>query len=272
MRLIILLLFSFLKASLLTAQPQFQLVLDENFDSAQLSRSVWETKYTWGRTITNNYEFEYYTDGDNIAIGNGQLSLTARKQQITAKIDSALADNSIFAGNVSNLSTWQYTSGMIRTKQAFGYGKYEIRCRMPTGKGMWPAFWMFGGNGPDEIDFFEYWGHKKRQISTGLHSFDSVQYRPNAKSHRFTFKNFSRGFHTITCYWYPDRVLWFIDGKQVFEFTTYYPQQYKLPMSVIVNLAVHDTVEKANMKRKKNRLPQTFLVDYVRIWKLLPQP
>jgi beta-glucanase (GH16 family) len=187
------------------------LIIDENFDSKELNREIWDTKYTWGRTISSNHELEYYTDRGNITVDSGILYLIAKRESITAKIDSALADTFAFP-NRQNLSSYNYTSGMLCSKQEFKYGKFEIHCRMPEGAGMWPAFWLYGGWPADEIDIMEYRGEWQKRASCGVHSYDSTKYRRSGKWTKFASKNFSRQFHTFTCYWYPDVIIFEVDG------------------------------------------------------------
>lgn len=249
------------------AQDNFELIIDENFDGQELNREIWETKYTWGRTISSNHELEYYTDRGNITVDSGILYLIAKRESITAKIDSALADTFAFP-NRQNLSTFPFTSGMLRSKQAFLYGKFEIRCRIPKGSGMWPAFWLYGGWPADEIDILEGKGQKPKGISHAVHSYDSTKYRPAGKWTNFIGKNFSKQFHTFTCYWYPDVIIFEVDGKETFRFTTPYPNQYKRPEHLMVNLAVSSGLAYTPPPRDKDVFPKSFEVDYIKIWKL----
>lgn len=249
------------------AQNNFELILNEEFNGSELNRDIWETKYTWGRTISSNHELEYYTDRGNIQIDSGILYLIAKRENITAKIDSSLPDTQAFP-NRQNLSSYNYTSGMLCSKQQFHYGKFEIRCRMPKGKGMWPAFWLYAGWPADEIDVFEYRGDWQKRASCGVHSYDTVKYRRNAKWTRFSGKNFSKQFHTFTCYWYPDVVIFEIDGKETFRFATPYPNQYKRGEHLIVNLAVGSGLAFTGPPNEEDVFPKSLEVDYIKVWKL----
>ena len=47
-------------------------------------------------------------------------------------------------------------AGLISSTKAFSYGTFSIRCKLPKGKYLWPAFWTIGaGTWPPEIDMFE---------------------------------------------------------------------------------------------------------------------
>lgn len=252
----------------LSAQDNFELILNENFDGNELNRELWDTKYTWGRTISGNYELQYYTDRGNITIDSGILRLTAKREDYTGKVDSLMADTVSIPGDRKNLSTFPFTSGMIRYKQELFYGKFEIRCRVPKGAGMWPAFWLYKGWPADEIDILEYRGEWQKRVSHAVHSYDSVKYRKPSRWVKFAGKNFSKDFHTITCYWYPDVVIFQVDGKETFRFTTPYPGQYKRPMSLIANLAVGSGRAFSGPPKDDDVYPKTFEIDYIKVWKL----
>lgn len=252
----------------LYAQGNFELIINENFDAKELNRALWDTKYPWGRTISNNYELEYYTDRGNISIDSGILYLIAKRENHTAKIDSLISDTILLPGDRRNLSTYSFTSGMLSSKQPFLYGKFEIRCRIPKGAGMWPAFWLFGGWPADEIDILEGKGEKPKGISHAVHSYDSVKFRRTGKWTKFPGKNFSKQFHTFTCYWYPDVVVFEVDGKETFRFTTPYPNQYKRPAHLFINLAVGSGRAFNGPPKEDDVFPKIFEVDYIKVWKL----
>lgn len=108
----------------------------------------------WG-----NNQLEYDTDRpENAALdGNGNLAIVARKE--------------FYRGQ-------SYTSARISTKgrYAFTYGKVEARIHLPSGQGLWPAFWMLGANEDSvpwprcgEIDVMEYRGQVPTRIYSSVH-------------------------------------------------------------------------------------------------------
>src|SRR5690349_16795659 len=78
----------------------------------------------WG-----NNELQYYTKADtnNAVVKNGELIITARKQQYDSN---------------------SYTSTRLISKHKgdWLYGKIEVKAKLPAGKGMWPAIWMLPTN------------------------------------------------------------------------------------------------------------------------------
>jgi beta-glucanase (GH16 family) len=63
---------------------------------------------------------------------------------------------------------------LTRGKADWTYGFFEIRAKMPCGKGTWPAIWTLGsgGNWPGdgELDILEHMGHTPLRISSAVHT------------------------------------------------------------------------------------------------------
>jgi len=112
----------------------------------------WVAGGGWG-----NNESQYYTDEPkNVRIENGKLIIEARKES--------------FRGS-------DYTSARIKTKQSWKYGRFEIRAKLPPGRGTWSALWALPtdwvyGNWPlsGEIDIMEHVGYDEDVIVTSLHN------------------------------------------------------------------------------------------------------
>ena len=80
---------------------------------------------------------QYYTDAPSSAAleGEGHLVVTAA--------EAAPGDEGrCWYGEC------RYTSARITTKGKVEveYGRIEVRAKLPSGEGMWPAFWMLGAN------------------------------------------------------------------------------------------------------------------------------
>lgn len=103
----------------------YKLVWEDNFDGSALNRDYWNVEVN-GSGCGNN-ELQYYVDNaDNVAVRDGNLVITARRQD--------------YDGHA-------FTSGRVNTcgKVGFTYGIVEARIKLPkTANGLWPAFWMMG--------------------------------------------------------------------------------------------------------------------------------
>ncbi len=71
-----------------------------------------------------NNEAQFYTP-QNVNVNGGYLTITARKQ---------------------NSGSYKYTSGKLERKYDFTYGIFEMRAKIPQGRGTWPAFWLVNGD------------------------------------------------------------------------------------------------------------------------------
>ncbi|HKK43188.1 MAG TPA: family 16 glycosylhydrolase [Bacteroidales bacterium] len=135
------------------------LVFEDEFNGTSLDTSIWRNDYPWGRSLYCADEATYYTDGDNMDISNGELTLTADEETIFGLIlDGESADYDLVCDGEyegENGRWFDYTSGMIFSKQKFLHGKFEIRCQIPPIELLWPAFWLYGECG-QEIDVFEF--------------------------------------------------------------------------------------------------------------------
>jgi beta-glucanase (GH16 family) len=102
------------------------LVWSDEFDAAQLDPEVWFFESgdgsQYGIPGWGNNELQWYLE-DSAEIRDGSLVITARRESVGGK---------------------SYTSARINTRGrfAFRYGRIEARMRLPSGQGIWPAFWM----------------------------------------------------------------------------------------------------------------------------------
>jgi len=127
--------------------------LDKNSSLIRIDKEInWITGGGWG-----NNESQYYTDRtQNVRIVDGKLIIESHKE----------------AYRGSN-----YTSSRIKTKNSWKYGKFEIRAKLPPGRGTWSALWALPtdweyGNWPlsGEIDIMEHVGYDEDIIVTSLHN------------------------------------------------------------------------------------------------------
>lgn len=230
-----------------------KLIWEENFDGKALNESVWN--YELGDGCPNvcgwgNNERQEYTK-TNHRLENGHLIITAKKDGDT------------------------YTSTRITTagKKEFKYGYIEARAKLPTGHGIWPAFWMLGSNIKQvgwpmsgEIDILEYVGKEPHTVFTSLHTKDSHGETINSKKTRFP--KIEEGFHTYGINWTANEIEFFVDGKSVYTFApenkTVEVWPFNQPFYFIVNVAVGGNF--GGPKVDDTIFPQEFIVDYIKVY------
>lgn len=187
-------------------------VLKEDFGDGMLDLSNWFTCFD-GYCRNGACNLQYYLD-QNIEIHDDMLSLWAKEEP---------GEYNVYENGCFTPEYLQYTSGMLETKHYFKYGLFEIRCKIPKGVGLWPAFWLFGNGG--ELDIFEFAGRDPTEHHMTLHNWNC----PDASnSHCFCSKtkdygvDFSEGFHTFAAKWNEFKVVFFVDDDIKRIYYNYY--------------------------------------------------
>ncbi len=212
----------------------------------------------WG-----NDELEYYTDSteNSSTNGTGQLAITARRS------DGSL---SCYYGPC------QITSARLvsQHKAEFAYGRIEARLKVPAGAGLWPAFWTLGANIADvgwpqtgEIDIMEFVGRVPNEAFGTIHGPGYSGGASIGNTHNFG-EPVSNAYHTFSIEWQPDRIEWYVDGILFHQATpaTVAPNQWVFNHSffLILNMAVGGNF--GGTLDPNVQFPQTYLVDYVRVY------
>ena len=148
---------------------EWEEVWNEEFDGESLDESKWNI-LRWRPGWVNN-ELQAYTDRDtNVFIDNGNLVLQGLIEPGYYGTD--------YTGTEYNAD---YTSGRINTDDKFQwtYGRFDIRAKLPKGRGSWPAIWMLGENistvgwpNCGEIDIMEHVGFEDGVIHGSIHTED----------------------------------------------------------------------------------------------------
>jgi beta-glucanase (GH16 family) len=236
--------------------PGWELVWHDEFDGTVIDSANWT--YDIGAGGWGNGEAQYYTSRpENARIEDGLLVIEGRQEQ--------------YEGSY-------YTSARLKTQglQSFQYGRIEARLKVPSGDGVWPAFWMLGStfdgtNWPDcgEIDIMEYIGREPDLIMGTLHGPGYSGALGLSQWNRQDYP-IADDFHTYAIEWQPGQIDWYYDGS---KYHTVTPADlsgrewvFDHPFFIILNLALGgqlpgpiglDTV-----------FPLQYHVDYVRVYEV----
>lgn len=160
-----------------------------------------------------NGEVQHYTNRtDNSVINNGIMSIIAKRENFT--------DQGV---------TKQFTSARLNSKFAFTYGRVEVRAKLPTGVGTWPAIWTLGKNINEdgaywfnqgfgttnwpacgEIDIMEHWGTNQNMVESAMHTPSSFGNTVN-KGGRVV-PTASTAFHIYEMIWDEEKIVFSVDG------------------------------------------------------------
>ena len=185
----------------------WQLVWSDEFDGAAIDTRKWNFEVNCAGG--GNQEQQCYTDSrDNSFVSGGTL-------KIVAKPAEAGADK-------------PYTSARITSKDKgdFKYGRIEVRAKMPSGQGSWPAVWMFPTDGvyggwpkSGEIDIVEAVNLKTTDGDGNVESkvYGTLHYGRDAPNNSSSGKaytpasNPADGFHTYAIEWQEGEIRWYVD-------------------------------------------------------------
>jgi beta-glucanase (GH16 family) len=232
----------------------WKLAWSDEFDgpagtAADGSKWTYDTGPNW-----YNGELQDYTSGTaNASLdGSGNLVIEARKEAVQGR---------------------QYTSARLKTegKKTFTYGRFESRMKLPYGQGMWPAFWLLGGNNwpnTGEIDIMENLGREPSIAHGTMHGPGySGAAGPTAS---FTLPGgaaFSDDFHIFAIEWETNAIRWYVDDSL---YSTKTPADiqgntwvFDHGFFIILNLAIGGDWPGA--PDDTTVFPQQMLIDYVHV-------
>ncbi|KGP74603.1 glycoside hydrolase family 16 protein [Pontibacillus yanchengensis] len=219
----------------------WELIWRDEFDGDTVNPQKWNFE-DWA--AEKNNELQYYTPA-NVTQEDGYLKLISKKEKFKGR---------------------DYSSGAIHTKDLFSflYGKAEMRAKLPTGQGIFPAFWMMPNKEQTwlpEIDIMEMVGHKPNEIWMVLHWLNDKG-ELQSKSNNYIGPDFSTDFHTYSVEWTPKQITWLIDGEIRYVEDRFIPNE---PMYLYLNTAIGGNWPKA--PDATTLFPQFYSVDYVRVYK-----
>ncbi len=254
--------------SLAAAEPvadSWDVVWQDEFDGPGLDSANWNIVRM---PDPHNHELQYYPErpanspGANVRVVDGTLIIEARREDFEHR---------------------KYTSARLNTKgkREFLYGRFEARMKLPAEVGMWPAFWMLGGNIDEvgwpacgEIDIMEGKGRLPSWTSGAIHRGpDPAGNKITSAEYELPEGDFHSEWHVFAVEWEPEQIRWYVDDvlfqtvdKPADEDPAYWPFDHGHPYFLLLNLAVGGWFDQPHMPADDLQ-PQHLLVDYVRVYR-----
>lgn len=252
----------------------WQLVWSDEFDRDGLPDPA---KWVPEEGFIRNRELQYYTVGrkENARVEGGYLIIEARKERFP---------NARFQAGAPP-QRWQqsreyadYTSASLTTwgRAAWTYGRIEVRAKLPSGRGTWPAIWMLGTNRDrvgwpacGEIDILEYVGHAPGVVHANVHTRGFNHTRGNGRGARTHVPDAETAFHVYAVEWTPEKMDFFVNDRKFFTLkndgTGEDSWPFDKPQYLILNLAIGGSW--GGQKGVDDSIfPQRFIIDYARVY------
>ena len=185
--------------------------------------------------------------------------------------------NLIIEARQEAYSGFQYTSARMITKnkKTFQYGRMDIRAKLPSTKGIWPALWMLGNNidqvswpACGEIDILELLGQEPNKMYGTLHwGADFANHQYLTQSYILPTGSFDQQFHVYSMEWEENSIKLYVDDLQIFSATKTNvtgPYPFNNPFFFIFNIAVGGNWPGA--PDATTVFPQRMFVDYIRVF------
>jgi len=180
-------------------------------------------------------------------------------------------------GGDDDYITVPYEASLLTTHNIFQqqHGRFECRCTLPTGKAVWPSFWLYGDGWPPEIDVFETYG-KKDGKRTGVQEIN-LHYgfsTPSLKHQSMgawpirveSQKNAGIAMHEFVVEWNPDRIDFITDGILIFTYRNKEVLElyYNVPTAKMGIVIGHGVTE--HISKYEKDFYSEFFVDYIRVY------
>lgn len=241
-----------------TGYTQFNaLVWSDEFEYSGLpAANKWtceEGGHGWG-----NNELQYYTLNrtQNARVENGLLIIEALKENYNGR---------------------EYTSARLITtgKGDWLYGRFEIRAKVPGGRGTWPAIWLLPtdwayGNWPasGEIDIMEHVGYDPTHIFGTAHTQVYNSPMGTQKGSSVTGSDWESDFHVYAIEWSATKIDFIVDDTKYYTFNNeggWEKWPFDKRFHMILNVAVGGSWGGAQGV-DPSIFPRRMEIDYVRVY------
>ena len=259
------------KSAAVAAPEGMKLVWGDEFDK---DGAPDPTKWSFEHGFARNEEAQWYQP-DNATVKNGMLVIEARRER--------KPNPNYKAGSGdwrTNREFIDYTSSSLITGPkggAWKYGRFEMRGRIDTRLGMWPAFWTVGESGEwpsgGEIDIMEFYrGKLLANFVWGTNQRWNGKWNATAKPlEEFKDPDWSKKFHVWRMDWDEKTITLSVDNQvlnsqdlsKTINGDAEAKNPFHAPQSILLNLAIGG---QNGGDPAKTEFPARFEVDYVRVY------
>jgi beta-glucanase (GH16 family) len=247
---------------------EWKLVWHDEFDTNGPPNPA---NWNYERGFVRNNELQWYQP-ENAFCTNGLLVIEARREHKPNP------------GYVTNSANWRtgrqwidYTSASITSRrlQEFTYGKFEMRARIDTRPGSWPAFWTLGATAGigwpacGEVDIMEFYTNVV--LANIAYSLDgrAVWSSPRKSIAELGGDTWTKEFHIWTMDWETNKIDLLLDGRLMNHFDLAAADgsdrgnPFHAPVYFILNEAIGGT---RGGDPSQTQFPVRYEIDWVRVY------
>ncbi len=257
-----------------TEGPNYELVWQDEFNEGTRPDN---NNWSYENGFVRNQELQWYQP-DNAIISDGMLVIEGRREHVVNRNYDVASDS--WKKRRPHAS---YTSASINTrgKHSFQYGIFEVRARIDTSLGMWPAIWTLGidkrwpANG--EVDIMEFYridGVSTILANAAWAGVNRESVWDNGKydlDHFYTkTPKWADEFHVWKMEWTPDFIKLYLDDELLNDVDlskTINPDGFNpfhQPHYLLLNLAIGSNGDDPS----STTFPRIYEVDYVRVYQV----
>ena len=247
---------------------------------AAFKKMIWSDEFNY-TGLPDSLKWSYDVGNgcpENCGWGNNELQFYTSKRLQNARVENGRL---IIEARKEDFSGAQYTSSRLLSKNKgdWKYGRLEIRAKIPSGKGMWPAIWMLPTNWDygkwphsGEIDIMENVGYWSDSVFGSIHTGAYNGMRGTQKTKGLRFDDLSRSFHVYAIEWTAETISFFVDDQKYHVFKNEHTGSETWPYDKEFHLLMNITVG-GNWGGKfgvdNSIFPQKMEIDYVRVFQQL---
>ena len=260
-------------------QSSYALVWSDEFDDdgttylSGVDNPIDDSKWFHQTILPNgwgwyNNEQQHYTNRiQNSYVSDGTLKIVAKKETFNDQ------------GHTKN-----YTSARLNSKFAFTYGVVEIRAKLPSGVGTWPAIWTLGKNINEngaywqqqgfgtvswpacgEIDIMEHWGNNQNYVQSAMHTPSSHGATVNHGGR--TISTVSSEFHVYKLEWTAEKMIFSVDDVEHYTYNPTAKNSDTWPFNsdqyLLLNVAIQESIASSFTSSAME-------IDYIRVYQEQP--
>ena len=254
----------------------WKLVWSDEFEGAGIDADKW-TPNIWPPRKVNDEDQAYTGRAENLRVEDGYLVIEAHREDYEGA---------------------KYTSGRLHSagKGDLLYGRFEVRAKLPSGKGSWGAIWMLPSDpyrystscedGEDwqgsetcdawpnsgEIDIMEHVGYQMGHVHGTVHNEAYYWLKWEQRKGRILLDDVDEKFYVYVVEWTPERIDMYVDDSHYFTYvnegTGWNAWPYDHAFHLILNVAVGGQWGRAGGGIDDSIFPQKMWIDYVRVYQV----